>query len=142
MMVTLFRSVAMEYKCQSELSYNKGVSYKVDYAIVPHGADEDDLIWENALCFNTPMAETDVSGDSGWSVDGAYLSAMRKTEVGVFLRIYSGTDRAKTAKIAVPAGYTKYAFTDGLMNPGKWCGIDGEVEVVLKPFEVRGIIFA
>lgn len=143
MMVSLFRSVAMEYKCQSELSYNKGATYEVDYAIVPHASGEDDLIWENALCFNTPMVKTaKVENGLGWAVDGAYISAMRKTDDGAFLRIYSGTAEEKTAVITSPKGYTKYAYTDGLMVPGEWREIDGKVEAVLKAYEVRGIIFA
>lgn len=141
-MVTLFRSVAMEYKCRSALSYNEGKSYAVDYAIVPHGADTDDLLWENALAFNTPLVETDAGTESGWTVDGAYLSSMRTVDEDVFLRLYTGTAAAKTAKIVPPAEYRRYAYTDGLMNPGEWKNIDGEITVELAPYEVKGIRFA
>ncbi|MBQ2720190.1 MAG: hypothetical protein IJF23_01515, partial [Clostridia bacterium] len=55
MMLTLFRSVAMEYKCDSDLSYNVDKSYTVEFAIVPHGKNADDTVWQNALQFNTPM---------------------------------------------------------------------------------------
>ena len=140
-MVTLFRSVAMEYKCRSALSYNEGKSYAVDYAIVPHGADADDLLWENALAFNTPLVETDtVKAD--WRIHGAYLSAMRTVGDDVFLRLYTGTAAAKTVKIVPPAEYRRYAYTDGLMNPGDWQKIDGEITVELAPYEVKGIRFA
>ncbi len=142
LMVTLFRSVAMEYKCRSALSYNEGKSYAVDYAIVPHGAEADDLLWENALSFNTPLVETDAGILSGWTIDGAYISAMRMVDDDVFLRLYSGTAEAKTAKITLPAEYRRYAYTDGLMNPVKWNDADGEILVELAPYEVKGIRFA
>lgn len=142
MMVTLFRSVAMEYKCKSALSYNEGKTYEVDYAIVPHGKDAEDLLWKNALQFNTPLVETTAVTEHGWNVEGAYISAMRPTEDGVFLRIYNGTASEKTAQITVPAGYLRYADADGLMNPGEWMPVSGKIVTALAPFEVRGFRFA
>ncbi|MBQ4354356.1 MAG: hypothetical protein IJC71_05625 [Clostridia bacterium] len=140
MMLTLFRSVAMEYKCQSALSYNTGEHFAFDYAIVPHSGRADDLLWKNALSFNTPLIETDAPL-SAWKVENAYLSAMRRTENGVFLRLYAGTDQAKNAVITVPAGYTKAALTDGLMCAVEAFPVSGRLDIQLKPFEVRGILF-
>ena len=142
MMVTLFRSVAMEYKCQSALSYNEHKSYSVDYAIVPHGVDCDDMLWENALQFNTPPLKTAAAIPTDWRVEDAYISAMRWVDGDVFLRIYSGTSAEKTATIRVPEAYRAYALTDGLMNPGEWKPIDGSVQIELKPYQVLGIRFA
>lgn len=141
MMLTLFRSVAMEYKCESALSYHVGEHITADYAIVPHAAEEDDRLWQNALAFNTPLIETDDTA-AGWKIENAYISAMRKTEGDVFLRIYSGTAESRTAIVTVPAGFTKAAFTDGLMHPGAWFEVNGTLEIPLKPFEVSGIRFA
>ncbi|MBR3844879.1 MAG: hypothetical protein IKM39_05160, partial [Clostridia bacterium] len=58
MMLTLFRSVAMEYKCQSESSYNLGKHFACDYAIVPHKAGDDTLLWEQSLQKQSPMIAT------------------------------------------------------------------------------------
>ena len=55
MMLTLFRSVAMEYKCDSDLSYNIGRAFAFDYAVCPHAAGEDEALWQAALCLNTPV---------------------------------------------------------------------------------------
>jgi len=141
MMVTLFRSVAMEYKCRSALSYNEGKTYAVDYAILPHGAGQDDLLWENALCFNTPPVETAEMAESGWSITGAYLSAMRMIDGDVFLRVYGGTSSARTARITVPQEYCRYTYTDGLMRGQNWNPVNGEITVELAPFAVKGIRF-
>lgn len=142
LMVTLFRSVAMEYKCRSALSYNEGKSYEVDYAIVPHGAEKDDLLWENALSFNTPLVETSDFPESGWNIENAYLSAMRTVGDDVFLRLYGGTSAGKTAKIKVPTEYCRYAYTDGRMDPAEWLPVNGELSVELTPYEVKGIRFS
>lgn len=141
MMVTLFRSVAMEYKCDSDLSYNTDKSYTVDFAIVPHGKDADDTLWQNALHFNTPMICAEEK-NIGWNVENAYISAMRKIGDDVFLRIYSGTSEEKTAKITIPECYKKYAFTDGLMNPESWSDLDGVLTVKLGAYKVLGIRFS
>ena len=141
MMVTLFRSVAMEYKCDSDLSYNAGKSYTVEYAVVPHGTESDDLLWQNALQFNTPLVETGDGLQSGWNVEGVYISAMRKVDGDVFLRLYTGTGTAKTAKIRVPEPYNLYSLTDGLMEPSEWKPAESEILLEMKPYQVLGIRF-
>ena len=141
MMVTLFRSAAMEYKCASDLSFNTGKSYTAEYAVVPHGPGCDDMLWENALQFNTPLAETGDWIPSGWKVEGAYISAMRKTDGDVFLRLFTGTDAKKTAVIRFPDRYKKYSLTDGLMEPEEWKAAAGEITLEMKPYQVLGIRF-
>ena len=142
LMVTLFRSAAMEYKCESSLSFNEGKSYAVEYAVVPHGAGCDDLLWENALQFNTPLLETGDMLPAAWNVEGAYISAMRKVGDDVFLRLYTGTSETKTAKIRIPEQYPKYSLTDGLMEPSEWKPVNGEILLEMKPYRVTGIRFA
>ena len=142
MMVTLFRSAAMEYKCASDLSFNEGRSYVTEYAVVPHGAGSDDMIWENALQFNTPLVETGGCVPSGWRVDGAYISAMRYIDGDVFLRLFAGTGESKTARIAAPGEYKKYSFTNGLAEPEEWKPFSGEIGFELKSYQVRGVRFS
>lgn len=142
MMVTLFRSAAMEYKCASDLSFNAGKSYTVEYAVVPHGADSDDLLWENALQFNTPLVVTGGDIRTDWSVKNAYISAMRHTDGDVFLRLYTGTGSAKTAEISVPEQYTMYSLTDGMMEPLEWKPVKGKLLLEMKPYQIAGIRFA
>ena len=142
LMVTLFRSAAMEYKCPSSLSFNEGKSYSVEYAVVPHDAGSDDLLWENALHFNTPLVETGDDIPSGWNVKGAYISAMRKIDGDVFLRLYTGTGESKTAKIRVPERYRMYALTDGMMEPTEWKPVSGELLLDMKPYQVLGVRFS
>lgn len=142
MMVTLFRSVAMEYKCASARSFNEGRTYTVDYAVLPHGADCDHQLWENALQFNVPPVETDEELQTEWRVEGAYISAMRKVDQDVFLRLYTGTAETATVRIRVPQSYTLYALTDGLMQPTEWKPVTGELRLEMKPHQIIGVRFA
>ena len=142
MMLTLFRSVAMEYKCQSELSYNIGRHIACDYAILPHAAGRDDLLWQQSLAFQQPMVLTTRQPLAGYRVENAQVSALRYDGDDVFLRIYNGTESQTTARITLPATVTAYAFTDGLMHPTQAPQrVSGRLEVPLKPFTVRGIRF-
>jgi hypothetical protein len=132
----------MEYKCDSDLSYNVDKSYAVDFAIVPHGKDCDRELWENALQFNAPIIEAADDVRSDWKVENAYISAMRKVDNDVFLRIYTGLCEKKTAKITVPSDYVKYAYTDGLMESEEWHELNGELSVEIEPYKVKNIRFS
>ncbi len=141
MMMTLFRSVAMEYKCQSELSYNLGRSFACDYSILPHAAGSDDLLWRQALSFGHPFVETDPKELLPVRVDGAYLSAMRFDGGDVFLRLFNGTGKEKEAVITLPSPYAFVAETDGNMEPVEpFAKADRSgVHIPLRPFQIMGI---
>lgn len=140
MMVSLLRAVSMEYKCTSTLSYGFGEHFVLDYAIVPHAADEDTQLWQQALSFNRPMVRTDDAPLTGLAVEGAFLSAARYVDEDIFLRVFGGLDRSAEAVIRVPAGYTRFALTDGCMNPGEVQRIcDGCVRLTLGAQAVQGV---
>ncbi len=142
MMLTLFRSVAMEYKCQSELSYNIGQHVACDYAVLPHKTNNDTLLWQQSLAFQQPMVATTKEPLCGFGVEGAMVSALRFDGDGVFMRIYNGVDRRTTATITLPDDVTAYAFTNGLMEP-----VDEPIEVhqtvtlSLDAYRVQGLMF-
>ncbi len=143
MMMTIFRSVAMEYKCQSTQSYNIGNHIATDYAILPHGCDDEIKLWQNALSFNRRLIETTVEPLCNILVKDAFVSAMRYDGDDLFMRVYSGVDIDTEAKITIHNEYKYYAYTDGLMNPvtEKMAVIGGEVRMGLSPYKVLGIKF-
>ena len=141
MMVSLLRSVAMEYKCTSELSYGQGETFTVDYAICPHPIGADDRLWQQALSFNRPLLESGETPLAGWAVENAFISALRPVDGDVFLRIFNGTANDKEATVRVPAGFTRWAYTDGCMRPGDGNPVDGTLSVPLPAFAVRGLRF-
>ena len=141
MMLTLFRSVAMEYKCQSEKSYNIGGRFAFDYAIVPHASQDDDLLWQQSVAFQHPMVLTTKESLAGFKVDNAMVSALRYDGDAVFIRVYNGTDRQKEASVFVDDDVDRYALTDGLMTPGHIKRVSGVLKLLLPPYAVQGIKF-
>ena len=140
MMLTLFRSVAMEYKCQSEGSYNLGNHIACDYAIYPHAAGNDQGIWEQSIAKQVPMIATTKEALQGFGVQGAQLSALRFDGDHVFMRIYNGTNTPTKAIITLPETVTAYALADGLMTPiGEKQPVAKTLEVELAPYKVQGI---
>ena len=141
MMLTLFRSVAMEYKCQSEKSYNLGERLSFDYAVLPHGSHEDDLLWQQSVAFQQPMVLTTKEPLAGFVVKNAMVSALRYDGDAVFIRVYNGTDQQKDASVFVDEGVTRCAFTNGLMEPEQEQKVSGVLNLKLEPYAVRGIKF-
>ena len=140
MMLTLFRSVAMEYKCQSEDSYNLGNHIACDYALLPHAANQDSLIWEQSLAKQVPMIPTTREDLLNYGLQGAQLSALRFDGDHLFMRIYNGTDAPTKAVITLPEHIKAYALADGLMNPtGEQRAVAGTLELELAPYKIQGI---
>lgn len=142
MMLTLFRGVAMEYKCASVLSYNLGEHICCDYAVIPHAAGSDAMLWEQALHFQRPLLETTREELLPFGIKGAMISALRHDNGAVFARIYNNTEQTCEAKITLPAEITAYQLTDGCMQPvGEPISVSGSLTLPLNPFQIQGIKF-
>lgn len=140
MMLNLFRSVAMEYKCQSQLSYNLGRAFAFDYAIMPHGNDLESL-WERALEFNREMIPAEKCEIVPFGVENAQLSALRYCDGGVFMRIYNPFNRPVTARVDTASEYTSFCYADGCMNPvSEKIPLKSILTEELAPFKVQNII--
>lgn len=141
MMLTLFRSVAMEYKCKSALSYNLGERIACDYAVLPHAAEQDSLLWEQALAFQCPLIDTTKERLLPISIEGALISAMREDKGALFLRLYHGLSCQKAVTITVSDEFSEYAWTDGCMTqvtqPVKIT--ENRIEMTLGAFKIQGI---
>lgn len=118
MLLTLFRSTAMEYKCDSDLSYNLGRKFAFDYAVCPHAAGDDERIWRAALCMHTPVVRCQAPETAAIvQISGAYASCIRETEDGLFVRVYNAMDGERECRVTLPAAYRELVFTDGLGKP-------------------------
>lgn len=142
MLLTLFRSAAMEYKCESDLSFNLGRSFALDYAALPHAAERDDLLWKRALAFNTPVIACPYP-ESAFApqVEGALLSCLRPAEGGVFLRLYNPLDVPAVARLRLPEGARGACRTDGLGAADESSFTQGrEIAIPLGARKVQGIL--
>lgn len=146
LLVSLFRSVAMEYKTESAASYGEGVPQRFHYAIVPHGPDEDDLLVREGQAFNfAPLPcriPAEKSGPSGWRVDGATVSALRTVGGNIFLRLYNPLSRPMTARIGFPEAIARMAAADAFGKPvADFHPCLQTVEIPLRPSEITGLAF-
>ena len=147
LMLSLFRSAAMEYKAPSEASFNEGVPHTFEYAVMVHGpAAEAELVREGALFARppVPLPYTPATPGAGWALDGqgAVISALRRTAERVFVRVYEATGKPFAGALRLPPGIATVARTDGLMRPVETpqpCA--GTLDLTLKPFEVLGLLF-
>lgn len=143
MLINMFRSVAMEYKCDSDLSYNLGREFAFDYAVCPHANGEDEQIWKTAQSLNVPVIDCRMPAqDKGVKVDGAFVSAVRETENGVFVRLYNPLAEAKVCRLTLPEGCKEAIFADGL---GEVCAdaqamVGPEITLTLDAYKVQGIL--
>lgn len=147
LLLTLFRSAAMEYKAPSVGSFGEGLAHGFDYALVPHGRRDFAAIVREGLLFNFPL--TRVRGDYaaltvpawGCTADSVFLSALRQTEGGFFVRLYEGAGRAATAELRLPPGLSAYAPADGLQRPtAAFAPCSGTLKLSFRPFEIRGLL--
>lgn len=147
LLLSLFRSAAMEYKAPSVASFNDGVPHTFEYAVMVHGpAAEADVVREGWLLARPPrgLPHTPSLSGAGWELDrpGAVISALRRTAAGVFVRLYEATGRPYVGALRLPPGVTAVARTDGLTRPvetARPCA--GSLPVHLRPFEIVGWLF-
>ena len=142
MMLTLFRSAAMEYKAPSEKSFAEGVTHCVKYAIVPHGADADVQIIREGQAFNSPPLTGRYPATEGiFAVDApnVFISGLRHSEHGTFLRIYEATGKPARGTLSIPSRFCQCADADGIERPvSSWRDCSGSIAFELRPFEIRG----
>jgi alpha-mannosidase len=147
LLLSLMRSVAMEYKTQSSGMFLEGIPQTFDYAVVPHRKGEDALLVREGRAFNQPPLPCRLErpgNPAGFQIHGEtiFASTLKPSGDWVFLRLYEGCGKKVAARIRAAEGLSAYAFTDGLENPlGTWKTVTGPIKVPFKPFEIKGILF-
>lgn len=144
-MLTLFRSVAMEYKTESALSFNEGEPITLEYAAMPFAVGRMIDVVRAGHEFNRPLVRCGAdAAPSGWGVEGGggvVLSALRRTAEGVFVRLYEATGNRANATLRLPATVTGYADADGLeARRGDWRPCRGQLPLSLRPLEIKNLI--
>ena len=136
MLLSLFRSVAMEYKCDSAGSFNEGVPHTFEYAILPHDGEmyqEENASYIEKYLRGCVFAEKEYKGQWKALPANIRLYSMRKHPLGVFLRL--GEMWGRENSVFSPGG--KYRNSDALEN----C-LSEELtgSISFSPFEIRNII--
>ena len=135
MLLSLFRSVAMEYKCSSEKSFNIGIPHTFEYAVLPH--DGELYSANSAVAIENYLRP--LQSASGYCKGflqelpaNVRLFALRKHPDGIFIRL--GEMWGKTAQYALPVSYIPADALEKAIAP--------ETAEVLsfKRFEIKNVI--
>jgi len=147
LLLSLFRSAAMEYKAPSAVSFNEGVPHTFQYAVMPHAPGRDVALIQHGHAFARPLIQlkTDPAriDDVPWRVDPphVFVSALRWSEDHIFIRAYEATGTPARGTIQVPEPIEAYALADGLQRPLEdFQACAGSIPLELKGFEVRGYL--
>ena len=144
LLLTLFRSAAMEYKAPSEESFGTGVRHNFEYAVVPHGKRNFAALVKEGILFNAPLLETGCRLPRAFvpEAENIMISAIRNSEDGVLLRLYECAGLPTTSSIHIPECFRSCLDVDGLgeRSGGKGFPVFGTVPVELNPFEIKTLL--
>ena len=148
MMLSLHRAVAMEYKTQSNASFQEGVPQSFEYAILPHGKETGPAqLCKASNAYRQPpllinLTEPVNHGGFALSSENALISSVRVTKDGIFVRVFETAGCAADISLKLPGWVHQTAEADGLMRPaGAWTSCKSELRYTLKPHEIKGWLF-
>ncbi len=152
-LMSAFRSVAMEYKAPSGLSYAEGVPHELNYAVFPHAGEATAQLVQEGAAFNqqpVPLTEDLATGQrGGYVTDCPHVAVTSLRSAwpaadGVAVRLVESEGKEASFRLDVPSSTTGWAVADGLgrrtgvWNPlpenGRWSG-------TLRPWQVLTVLF-
>jgi len=109
MMLSLMRSVAMEYKGTSEKAFEEGIHHTFNYSLIPYNQKSFSFFTRKGLEFNNPFISRRLKPSEGKlareasfiriTPENVVLSALRKTEDGIILRAYETEGKGCNGRI-------------------------------------------
>ncbi len=144
MLLSLFRAAAMEYKCESERSFNNGVPHTFEYAVMPRDGESLDPVVIPAELYVRPVHPVAAAPEeydfTGLELPGnVRVSALRESSGGIFLRLYEMLGKPAAFRLNPPKGLGMWRETDGLERPVSE-PMPCPAELVMKPFEIRNLM--
>jgi alpha-mannosidase len=144
LLLSLFRSAAMEYKTESALSFQEGIPHTFTYAIVPHAPGAEAQLVREGQVFNFPPirceADPTLPGNPVLSLEGAALSSLRPNQNGWLVRLYEPSGHPAIARLHLPPRFASWQFADAFGAPiGHPRPFRESFELPLKAFEIAHI---
>lgn len=148
MLLSLFRSTAMEYKCESCRSFNEGRHLEFDYALLPgqSGYDFSELTKQNDLYTFAPLFSDSPARSSSVNWDfpeNIRLSAFKRTPVEnvFFCRLAETAGHDTNCLLSTGTTVVSYAQSDGLeRKKGEPILLDGTLLLHFRAFEIKNIL--
>lgn len=150
LLLSLFRSVAMEYKTASARSFNEGIPHVFEYAVMPHGRSSDIDIVRNSQIFVHPLILTKtrqnmIGCNQQWGVSAknVMISALRYSGDRIFIRIYEAVGVAAKGVITVPDYICEYCEADGVGRPlEKFKKCSKQIAFRLEAFGIKAFLLS
>jgi len=148
-----FRSVAMDYKAPSEMSYAEGVPHELNYAVIPHAGEATAQLVQAGAAFNQqpiPLVDSLAmysGGDYTTDCPQVVVSSLRAAWPagdGVAVRLAETSGEKAVVHLNVPCCLNGWAEADGLgRRTGDWIPLpeSGRWTGTLQPWQVLTIVF-
>lgn len=141
-LLSVFRSTAMEYKCESQNSFAEGIPHCFEYAVLPHDGNNPSRCGELAVVesYLRPLQPVRYRALPKWGAlpPNIRISALRKHRNGLFLRIYEAYGNATIVPPFFSEKIRTICCADGLERPLE--SPRAISEIVMRPFEIKNLI--
>ena len=147
MLLSLFRSAAMEYKCDSALSFQEGEELEAEFALMVRDERNMEPVVAQAERYAAPLIPVQsVSPALDLTnlrlPDNVRVSTLRSDGESLFLRLYEGIGKATRCSLALPESFRFWrnanALGEGTETP---MTLSGTLELNLRPFEIKNLLF-
>jgi len=149
MMLSLMRSVAMEYKGPSKGAFEEGISHTFNYSIVPYSRKSFSSFAKKGFEFNNPLVNWELNSiRDEFSLKKSFikvqplnvvLSSLRKIEDKVLIRLYEAEGKECKTKVKFFKELKEVEETDFLGRvKRKIQEVRGNtLDLVFSPYEIR-----
>ena len=146
MLLSVFRSVAMEYKCESELSFHEGKELEVEFALMVRDETSPEVLIPIAERYAAPVMLVNNTSQSLDLTrlklpDTVRISTLRYKERSLFLRLYEGVGKRTLLSLSFPEKFHHWCKANALGDPlGSSLPLPYPLELNLHPFEICNLI--
>ena len=146
MLLSLFRSAVMEYKCDSALSFQEGEELEAEFALMVREESSMDAVIAEAERYAAPLIPVPSTSPAVDLTnlrlpDNVRVSTLRSDGKSLFLRLYEGVGKATRISLSFPESFHFWrnanALGEGVDKPET---LSGPLEWNLRPFEIKNLL--
>ena len=146
LLLSVFRSAAMEYKCKSELSFHEGKEVEVEFALMARDEASLEPVMAEAGRYAAPpmLVNATVPLVDLTSLNlpaNVRISTLRSDGQSLFLRLSEGLGKATRLSLSLPEKFHFWRNATALGDPMEPpVSLSVPLELNLRPFEIRNLL--
>ena len=146
MLLSVFRSAAMEYKCESALSFQEGKDLEIEFALMVRDETSPEPVMPEAERYAAPLmlvnaAVPPLDLTSLNLPANVRISTLRSDGRSLFLRLYEGVGKATRLSLSLPEKFRFWRNATALGDPMEPpVPLSVPLELNLHPFEIRNLL--